>query len=325
MPSTLPCHESRRLPLDKISAVARALVHAEPSGLWETPVDHSRYFVCPTTTPLFYARIYEQLASHQKIRYNQLTAILFSELISYFESEFAASVCAAIAKTKGVDDRLTECLNGFVSDEQEHIGLWKRLSRLSEPDWYSDSGHMLFRVTPLLATTLRELTRRPQWFPAVYWIMLALEERSLDLSRRCLKMDEQQIEPHYLWVYHQHLKDEIRHVQIDWHLIDLYYSGRSAPLRWCNAKLLQTAIASFLLPPNRSAIRVVRRLVVECPELAEVLPEMERQLKALSSDAAYHQMMYSRETTPITFRLFDRFPEMHRMQNTLLSYAVETS
>lgn len=320
MPATAPRNEMRRMPLSKITAVARASIHADAHELWDTPVDRSRYFVCPTTTPLYYAKIYHQLASHHQIRYNQLTAILFSELISYFESQFAASVCAAIAKTKGVDAGLTECLNRFVADEQDHIELWRRLSRLSEPDWYSESGWMLFRVTPPVAATLQLLTRRPQWFPMVYWIMLALEERSLDLSRRCMKMETEQIEPHYLWVYREHLKDEMRHVQIDWHLIDLYYSNKSSTLRRCNARLLQTAIGRFLLPPTRSAVRVVQRLAEEFPELNELLPEMKRQLRSLAENAAYQQMMYSRETTPITFGLFDRFPEMHRMQTTLLSY-----
>jgi hypothetical protein len=55
-------------------------------------------------------------------------------------------------------------------------------------------------------------------------------------------------------------------------------------------------------------------------ELKPQLPVMIRQLHEVGDSAEYHEMMYSRKTTPLSFALFDRFEEMHRMQHVLQSY-----
>jgi hypothetical protein len=292
----------------------------------DTPIDKNRWFVCPSTTPLYYAPVYHDLNQKQQLRYNQLTAILFNELISFFETEFASSVCAALAATsdRECDAQLKVCLREFVTDERQHVQWWARLSKRSEPDWYSESRSMIFHVPRVVRGLLSFLTHRPQWFPAVFWIMLALEERSLDISRRCLHMRSSDIEPNYLSAYSDHLKDETRHVHIDWHLIEIYYAKRSRLMRNANARLLISSMAHFFLPPTRSAVRVINRLVSEHNELMPLLPEIKRQLRQLGSDRSYQEMMYSRESTPITFKLFDRFPEMHRIQRFLQTYTPET-
>jgi hypothetical protein len=150
--------------------------------------------------------------------------------------------------------------------------------------------------------------------------MLALEERSLEISRRCLRMSAEQIEPRYLAIYRAHLAHEVRHVQIDWHLIDRFYATRPAALRRVNALLFREAIRRFFLPPTRAASRVVARLVDEHAELMPLRAAMIRQLGDVGRDPAYHKMMYSRESTPITFSLFDRFSEFHAMRGVLHSY-----
>jgi hypothetical protein len=64
----------------------------------------------------------------------------------------------------------------------------------------------------------------------------------------------------------------------------------------------------------------VSRLVIENPELRPLHAVMRRQLDDVGHNPIYHQMMYSRESTPITFSLFDRFPEFHTMHRVLHSY-----
>jgi len=334
--STHPKHEElvaisnalriNRLPLEKLVATEPSKTHPPERLDWQSKVDRSRWYVCPSSTPLYYAPIYNDLDRASQLRYNQLTAVLFNELISFFESEFASSVCIALnsSNDRKNDSTLSECLQGFVADEQEHIRWWQRLSQMSEPDWYCESQNMLLHIPRSVRLVLRYLTRNPRWFPVVFWVMLALEERSLDISRRCLRMKREEIEPHYLSIYHDHLKDETRHVHLDWHLIDRYYASASVTLRKFNARLLRTLIARFFLPPNRSALRVVRKLVEERRELAPLLPTLEKQLLALGTDRAYQEMMYSRQTTPITFKLFDRFPEMHGMQQAIQTYSVQS-
>jgi P-aminobenzoate N-oxygenase AurF len=287
-----------------------------------TPIDRTRWFVCPTLTPLYYAPIYNRLESLHQRRYNQITALSFSELIGFFETTFAASVLVALAAARrgALDRELSECLDGFIAEERQHTEWWRQLNRLSEPDLYAQSDRTIIRLPAAAKWLLRQLTKHPHQFPFVFWVMLALEERSLEISRRCMRMPAEEIEPRYLAIYRTHMAHEVRHVQIDWHLIDRFYARRPAAVRRWNAKLFRAAVRRFFLPPTRSAWRAVQRLAGEFPELASVRSAMKRQLRDVGRDPNYHEMMYSRESTPVTFSLFDRFPEFHSMSRVLHSY-----
>lgn len=289
---------------------------------WSNPIDVDRWFVCPTTTPLYYAPIYERLSEADQRRYNQLAAVSFNELIAFFESTFAASVLSALGNEslRREDPELARALEQFVAEEREHTGWWRRLSSLSESNGLGDSPNAIIRVSPMIQRLLSGLTSRPRWFPAVFWVMLALEERSLEISRRCLRMPRSAIEPRYREVYRKHLEHEAAHVEIDCQLIELHYANRSAALRRINARLLRKMIGGYFLPPNRSAVLVLKRLVRERPALTSLRPQMIAELKTVGNSPAYHEMMYSRSSTPLTFRYFDRFQEMHSMRNVLKSY-----
>jgi hypothetical protein len=289
---------------------------------WSTPIDMERWFVCPTTTPLYYAPVYRQLSEADQRRYNQLTAVSFNELIAFFESTFAASVLAALndGALRRDDPELARALEQFVAEERLHTLWWRRLSSLSHASATVDASEPIIRISPTAQRFLAKLTGRPRWFPAVFWVMLALEERSLEISHRCLRMPPGMIEPRYREVYRKHLEHEAAHVEIDCQLIELHYANRSQAVRRVNAMLLRRMIANYFLPPNRSAVLVLRRLVRDRPALAPLLPQMIAELKAVGHSPAYHEMMYSRSSTPLTFAHFDRFPEMHSMRRILKSY-----
>ena len=312
----------RRRPIKPMLRAVQVNADSLPAFDFSTPIDRSRWFVCPTLTPLYYAPIYCELQEQHQRRYNQLTALCFSELISFFETTFAASVLATlVAGTRhGMDPELAACLKQFVDEEREHTQWWQQLNQLSEPSLYTKRQRAIIRLPAVFRFMLNQVTRRPACFPMVFWVMLALEERSLEISRRCLWMPAERIEPRYLAIYRAHLQHEVRHVQLDWHLIERFYETSSPALRKFNAMLLRLALARFFLPPTRSAMRVVRHLVVECPELTPLRKVIESQLVKVGDDPAYHAMMYSRESTPITFALFDRFEEMHAVRNVLRSY-----
>jgi predicted metal-dependent hydrolase len=312
----------RRRPLDALLPRHQEPVENSFEFDFSAPIDRSRWFVCPTLTPLYYAPVYRELDECHQRRYNQLTALSFSELIAFFETTFAASVLAALAKSRDqqFDRDLVDCLEGFIAEERHHTEWWRQLNRLSEPELYANSEQAIIQLSAAARFFLRRLTNHPRAFPVVFWIMLALEERSLEISRRCMHMSPGRIEPRYAAIYRAHLAHEVRHVQIDWHLIERYYAGRSALLRQCNAQLFRLAIKRFFLPPTRSAVRVVTRLVAEHPELGPLDSVMRQQLYRVGDDPAYHQMMYSRESTPITCSLFDQFAEFHAMGGVLHSY-----
>lgn len=289
---------------------------------WHTPIDRSRWFFCETATPLYYAPIYSDLGLEHRRRYNQLTAMMANEIIAFMESEFLVQTLTAVSSSSTLrqPEGLRAAVVRFAEDERRHADIWWNLNRLSEPMWYRTEKWRLINIPPGVLSAARFVARHPLAFPVVFWLQLVQEERSLDISRRCMRVPIESIEPRYLAAYGAHLPDEARHVQIDRHLIDSYYCRRSRIVRQVSARLFYVIVRALLVAPVHSTGRVIRVLAGEFPELKPLVPQMLRQLERLQRSTDYHEMMYSRRTTPVTFALFDECPEFHAMSKVLLAY-----
>ena len=79
-------------------------------------------------------------------------------------------------------------------------------------------------------------------------------------------------------------------------------------------------LREFLLAPNRMTIRVARRLAEDFPRLRPALSRIAGELRALVSEPRFQAMLYSRESHPISFALFDRYPELHSVREVIRSY-----
>jgi hypothetical protein len=310
----------------RVSALARLAAAKARSGGdaldWHTPIDRSRWFFCETLTPLFYTSVYADLGAEHRRRYNQLTAMMANEVIGFMETELLGAALSAVASRQG--DRLSADLHAavirFRDDERRHAGTWQDLNRLSEPAWYGSAERKLLSIPHGALAAARLIARRPAAFPVVFWLQLVQEERSIEISRRCMRVSPELIEPRYAAAYGAHLPDEARHVQIDRHLIDHFYRGRGLAARQLSALLFKLFVGTLLVTPVHSTTRVVRLLAAEYPELMPLVPRMLRELGGLRTSPAYHEMMYSRRTTPVTFALFDEFPEFHQMRSVLRAY-----
>ena len=313
-----------RLPLGDLIEQARSH-RQDPSSLdLTTPIDRSRFFVCPKMTPLYYTAAYRELTDDQARRYNQLTGLASNELISFFEDQIAAEVFPALIRTKGAPAELVEYLRFFDEEERRHAEMWRALNRLSEPEWYRDGSRRFIKIASVVRQTLLWSCKRATWFPLYLWLILLQEELAIEYARRLIRTEAGLIEPRYVEAYRMHLQDEIRHVQVDWYLIEHFYQPRNAALRWFNASLFRLVVREFFLSPTRMAIRVVKLLVEDFPELGPVVPRMIRQLRELASNRDYQEMLYSRRSHPVTFGLFDRFPEFHGMRKVFACYEPNT-
>jgi P-aminobenzoate N-oxygenase AurF len=309
----------RRVPLDRLSVPAQA---REDRIDWSTPIDRSRRFYCDRLTPLYHTPVYAELSDGHRLRYNQLTGLYSNELIGFLETFVLRRTLDALTARRdlAVPAPLMEVLHQFKADEARHAGLWKRLNGLSEPEWYRDRDYRILAIPRLALAAVSFVASHPVGFPMVFWMQLAQEERSIDISRRLAAAPAGEIEPRYAAVYGDHLRDEVRHVQIDWHLIDHLYARRTALARGLNARIFRYILGAVFLTPSGATARIIHRLVAEFPELQPLEPRMLAELGALGGSEAYHAMMYSRETTPVTFALFDRFAEFHRMRECLKTY-----
>ena len=288
---------------------------------WDTPIDRSRRYYCETLGPLYYTPSYGRLGEPHRRRYTQLMGMLSNELIARLEADVVDHCLGAVQRMAGLDPALAEAVARFRDDERRHADSWHRLNRLSEPTWYRAGGRGPLVGVPPLAGRLAPLVARWSWsVPAILWIQLLQEERSIDISRRCLRLPAGTLEPRYAAVYREHLRDEVRHVQLDCHLIRHVHATQSPAGRRATAAVVRRAVGQFFLRPARSAVRLVTVLAGEFPELRPLVPAMTRELRGLADDQRYQEMMYSRATTPIAFAMFDACPEFHAMREVLRAY-----
>ena len=288
---------------------------------WSTPIDRDRRFYCETLSPLYYTPSYARLGEPQRRRHTQLMGMLSNELIARLEADVVDHCLAAVERTGDLPPELADAVAGFRADERRHADAWHRLNVLSEPAWYGAAGgHTLLGVPPFAGRLAPILARQPWAVPAVLWIQLLQEERSIDISRRLLRMPAELIEPRYAAVYREHLRDEVRHVQLDARLIGHVHARQSPAGRRWTAAFLRWAVRRFFLRPARSAERLLLILAGEFPDVAPMVPAMRRELRAVADDERYHSMMYSRASTPISFGLFDAHPEVHAMRTVLRAY-----
>ena len=320
--SALALPDRNRMPVARINHHADqhgiALARLDAAGDGAAVVDHSRLFTCPSLTPLSHASIYATLTEPQQRRYNQLVGLMQNELICFFEQEFAARVLPAVLdRSRGLPAELAASLRQFVEDERQHTRMFRRLNRLAEPAWYADGDYHVLQLRPAMLRSLRVLTGHPQWFPMVFWVMLLMEERSLMISHRYAAMPAERLDPQFAATYRAHAEDEVRHVQLDWHLLERFYESRPRWLRRANARLLEWFVVGLFLKPRRANVRLVDLLIAEFPELAPRRPALVRAVYELADNPGYRRLMYSGESTPIGRALLARLPEFGRLRRFL--------
>lgn len=282
------------------------------------PIDQDRLFICPQLTPLYYTPSYAWLSPHQRLRYNQLTAMQFNEQIIVFERAFSPGLERIRELVAGSDPVMARCLRRFIDDERWHIEYWRALNRCCEPDWYRDQDYAITRIKPRTTRWLARLScTAPNW-PAVIWFILAMEERGLHMARLTRGRGES-IDPTFREAYRHHSVDEVRHVEMDRHLIERFFATLSPARRRLNA-ILTARLLHAILVPKRMAVRVLAALVREFPDLEPWQSRMRDELYALRKNPDYVAMMYSRTMTPLLFHLADQYAEMRSAMKTLPSY-----
>ena len=289
-----------------MNAIARA------SALEDSPVDSGKLFLPEAFTPLFYAPAYTALTPEQRRRYNQLHALYFNEQILYFETALGTRILEALLR-RAWPERLADGLRQFQEEERQHSAMFRRLNQRCAPHLYAGRDFYFVQVPRLWTALSSWAVARPRIFPLFLWLMLLQEERSLFYSRGILHHRES-IEPSFVKAHRLHLADEVGHVGWDEELLDALWHRSRPVLRKLNAKLFAWMLGEFFSTQKRAQLRVVDELVREFPELRERLPEMRRQVLALSADDGFRASLYSRKIVPRTFARFDATPELRGLK-----------
>lgn len=312
MTQTTPCRSRRPVRLSFEALLAQSASETavpEPPVLSGAPAPGC-LFLCPTVTPLHYTRSFAELSPPEALRYNRLCGVAFNEVVAMFEELFGEALLPAAASSAADQPLFARALSDFEQDEARHRRWWRALNAWAEPAFPAGRGARFARVPRGLRAAVRCLCRFPRRATALFWLLLALEELSLEVARRSLALPAGVLEPQFAGAYRAHLRDEARHVQLDWYLIDRFHARTGSLLRRGNAALLRLAFGELFLTPSRLAVRVVQALADSFPRLNPLVPRFREELRALRHDGAYLELMCSPRTQPVLFTLIETYPEM---------------
>lgn len=290
---------------------------AEPN-LSSVTIDLSRPFMPAELTPLFFTPGYATLSDTQRLRYNQLNALYFNEQIMFFEISLARNVLGYFL-SRSLPGALKEGLLQFLAEEQQHTEMFRQLNRRCAPAFYGKQDFYFIRVPPLAGAVLDTISKRPQWFPFLLWLMHLQEERAVFFGKTFLKYADS-LEPHFIAVQRKHLADEIGHVRWDEALLDWVWPNVGAILRKFNVQLFSRMLKQYFTAPKYTAPRILSVLVKEFPELEPRYPQFCRQLRALGNDTFYRRSLYCADNASMTFKRFDAWPEFRSMIGVMPGY-----
>ncbi len=291
-------------------------------------IDRSRPFVPEEYTHLFYTSIYGSLSDQQRLRYNQLFGVRINEFIMMLERDVLERVLLPLRSHRAVasNPELRACLDTMIEDERRHYAGFADLNRRCLPEVFVDGRdryftelsapqRMLFWMLGRIARTLA--------FPL--YSLMALEESSMAMARRMIHDPASPtlgaLEPHFVAVHREHMKDEARHVQIQAHLIDACLTRAGKVSRWSYSRLFKTMLSGLTtVGRSGSGARVLRHLVREHPELAPREPEMVDAIAGLGDDPAYQRSLFNRTVMPRAFAVFDRTPEFDDLPTYMVGY-----
>ena len=316
------------LPLETIAKRAEKNHYDLDDLPWAQGLDFTKFFFPEHLTPLYHTPIYQELNDEQQLAYNQLYGQAVNEQFIFLEDRFLVQFLGnMLPKHRAtLEPALVDALDNFVEEEVKHTEMFRKLGRLSNAARYAESDFYFLRLGRAEGALLDFMARRPDFF--VFWCVLgvAFEEKTIDYFRHYQRHEKERpdrpLDPLYYEVHRAHMLDEVRHVQIDHHLVKHFYEHRGAFVRTINYKLIARTLRAYTRP-KRTNMRIVEDLVRVRPELAPQLEAMQAQIRALAWSKDWQEISYSRKNVPQTFALFDEFPELHALSRDLLCYEPE--
>jgi hypothetical protein len=303
-----------RKPIEKLQILNRRACQdafAADDIDWSLAVDHAKPWEPDDMNALWFVPSFNQLDAGQRTRCNQLHALAVAEQFVWFERQLIRAI-GNLLHGPALPPLLGEALGHFVHEEEKHIEMFWRLLEKSAPQWYRRRGLRLFRVSPLQQFATDCITRAPRTLVAWVWLAIFIEERTLYISRlhvQAAKRAPGAIDALHSQVHDFHFRDEVRHCQLDQHLLTWLYDPQPRWKRDLAAFMFRQAMRSFV-GARRTAARILAQLGAEHPALrAEVLPRMLVELRSVAQNPRYQQKHFSPAAQPHTLALLAEYPE----------------
>jgi hypothetical protein len=285
-------------------------------------IDFALPFFPARLTALAQVPAWGKLDERQQIRYTQLYALYLNEQTAFFEELLATNLLPALYGRPGrIGVGLAEDLRRFEVEERQHSRWFREMNQRVDPQHFSlEPWSYRFIPTSRASRALTVwLARRPFLFPAWIWLILLQEERSIAVSRECLK-ERERLEPRFVELHRKHMADEVDHVNWDLALIEVLWLPLPQWRRRLLARMFGWMMSEFFTAPKRAGRAVLQALLDEFPELGPLATELHSELAGLADSREYHASLYSREITPRAFAWFDELPEFEDIGRHLLAY-----
>jgi hypothetical protein len=290
-------------------------------------IDHGRPFLPEEYTQLYYTPVYRSLHREHRLRYNQLFGMRINEYIMMLEADLVERLLAPLCRRRDVaaDPALVRCIGIMIAEEKRHYQCFLALNRAAHPELYAGGRERFFSKLPAATrASLGAVGLLSRHLPFALWYLMAMEESSTALARAMAQnpgTDLGPLEPTFVEVHREHMRDETRHLQVDGLLAEVCLAGAGRRRRALNAHLFKRFVAPMTRPTRGgSGIKVIRRLVSEMPELSWREKELTNSVLALRNDRAFQTSLFNREAMPLTFGVFDRAEELGSLGEVIVGY-----
>jgi hypothetical protein len=290
-------------------------------------LDFSRPFVPEDYTQLYYTPLYRSLHREHRLRYNQLFAIRINEYIMMLEADLVERILRPLRRHPAVagDESLVRCLDTVIEEEKRHFRCFLALNRACRPELFADRERYFSDLPWALRALFATVGLVSGRLAFALWYLMAMEESSAAMARAMGRNPTTEtlgpLEPTFVEIHRQHMRDEARHIQVDGLLVERCLAGAGARTRAVNARLFKSMLGVVTRPTRAgSGVKVVRQLVREMPELSWHEDAMIAALLALKNDRAFQTSLFNRAALPLTFGVFDRAEELHDLGRSLVGY-----
>lgn len=315
---------TRRLTPQRINALSADPAHCSRMDKPQA-ADPARPWIPEDYTQLYYTPLYATLSHAQRLRYNQLFSLRVNEYIMMLEADLIERLLPPLRRHPRVagDAALLQALQTMMAEEKRHFQGFAALNRSCRPDLYPPGTDRYFSRLPWWTRAMfAAVALASRQLPFALWFLMAMEESVKTLARdmraRPVTQTLGPLDPAFVGLHHEHLKDETRHLHLDAILIE-----RCLGRRWqnLNAWLFKRMLAGVVRPTRSgSGVKVIRQLVRDMPELAPRQEEMIGALLALRHHRPFQASLFNRRIMPETFRVFDQCRALARLGENMVGY-----
>ena len=291
---------------------------------WSQDINHSIDWVPEEMNYISYLPSYKNLDKKYRLRYNHLYALSICEQFVWLEKNLLAGILTDGMSTHNLPKELAEGMNHFYTEEEKHGEMFWRTLEKAEPNWYQgDRTFKIFKTNKIQDCFFSMITKYNTVFLVWIWLALFFEERTLDFSKKYQKSyqsDKSKLDFNFWQVHYYHLKDEIRHCQMDEIFLAQYYDSAPSWKRFLCGKMFHKLIAAYLAP-HRNAKRMLNILQEEFPELkdSQVIDRLIQELPLLKLDKKFQEIVFGKKAIGGTLKLLAKYEEFNPIWKLFLN------